>query len=158
MAYATSPDLTTAYSASLLGRLCVRADDPVPVDPTVQDARVAAALDGASGVMDGYFQSGYNVPVQTSIPSGLTSLRDCCCVLAIAVLVGQKGYVRGSEDESLILRAEVWRAWLRDVAKGIVQIPGASAFDASSDGSAPRLPFIVSSKCRFIRNVDRRFR
>jgi phage gp36-like protein len=158
MAYATSSDLTNAYSASLLGRLCVRADDPVPLDPAVQAARVAAALDGGSGVMDGYFQAGYNVPVQTAVPSGLTSLRDCCCVLAVATLVGQKGYVRGSEDESLMIRAETWRAWLRDVSKGIVQIPGASASDANSTGSAPRTAFLVSSKSRYIRNVDRRFR
>lgn len=158
MAYATQAELVTAYSASLLERLCIRADDPTPLDPTVQAARITAALDEASGLMDGYFQSGYSVPVQTAIPSGLTSLRNCACVLAISALVRQKGYVRGSEDESLVISADTWRGWLRDVAKGVVQIPGASAFDTSSTGSAPRQSFLVHSKRPFVPGVDFRFR
>ena len=158
MSYATITDLEAAYSVALFGRLCVRTDDPDPVPGPTIILRQQAALDEAAGVMDGYFQPSYSVPVMTSVPSGLSSLRGCCCVLAVAVLVGQKGYVRGSEDESLILRAEVWRSWLRDVSAGKVQIPGASATDASNAGSAPRKDHFVMSKRHAIHDLDRRYR
>lgn len=157
MAYATTRDLADAYSTALLGRLCVRSDDSIPMDPALIASRTQAALDEAAGLMDGYFQPCYSVPVQTAIISGITSLRGCACVLAVASLVRQKGYVRGSEDESLIVAAETWRSWLRDVSKGVVQIPGASAFDGVTAGSAPRQAYLVSSKRPFVPGVDRRF-
>ena len=159
MAYATITDLETTYSVSLFLRLCVRADDPSPVDPTLVAARKTAALEEASGFMDSYFQVCYNVPVQTTIDSALATLRNCCCVLAVASLVRQKGYVRGSEDESLIIAQDSWRSWLRDVSKGSSQVPGASATDASlaPGGSAPRQSFFVASERREVRGLNRRF-
>ena len=159
MAYATITDLENAYSVSLFLRLCVRADDPDPVDPTLVASRKTAALSDASGLMDSYFQVCYNVPVQTAVDSALATLRNCCCVLAVASLVRQKGYVRGSEDESLIIAQDSWRSWLRDISKGAGQIPGASATDGSlaPGSSAPRESFYVASERRQVPHLNRRF-
>jgi phage gp36-like protein len=160
MAYATQADLETRYSSSLLRRLATRADDsPLPIADDTLALRVTAALEEASGLMDGYFQPCYYVPVSTTNLSGLALLVNCCAVLAVASLVRQHGYVAKSEDESLVVSAETWRSWLRDTAKGVVQIPGASATDSnpSSDQSSPRSSFQAHSAPPAFRGLDYRY-
>ena len=145
--YCSIAELDDAYGQNLFERLCVRSDETSPVAPATIQARKQAALDEASGYMDGYFQPAYYIPVQTTQPSGLANLRQCCGVLAVASLVRQKGYVARSEDESLVIAADPWRKWLRDVAAGVVQIPGASQFDGQSHpgASAPRVGMVFKS-------------
>lgn len=141
MAYATQTDLETRYSVALLRRLATRADDdPLPIADATLATRVAAALEEASGLMDGYFQPCYHVPIATTNEAGLSVLLSCCAVMTVASLVRQHGWVAKSEDESLVLAAEYWKGWLRDTSKGLVQIPGASATDEnpSRSQSAPR--------------------
>lgn len=159
MAYSTLTEFADVYGSSLLERICTRADDPADVPQPLIDARATAALDEASAFMDAYFQPSYFVPVVTTNASGLLSLRNCCHVLAMAALVRYKGYVAKSEDESLVIAADIWRGWLKEIARGGAQIPGASASDAAPgpNVSAPRNAMIFKSEEAFIPSFNERY-
>lgn len=160
MAYATITDLQAAYSDSLLSRLAVRSDDPDPLPSGTRDARVNLCLDNSSGLMDSYFQSGYYTPIVTTFAAALQVLRNCCMVLTVADLVRQKGYVARSEDESLVIAADPWRKWLRDIQEGKAQIPGASllAGPSTPGAAAPRTSFVAISMPPDVFALNNRFR
>lgn len=159
MAYSTLANFANVYGQSLLNRICTRADDDDPIPPLLVDARASDALDEASAFMDGYFQPSYFVPVVTTNASALLTFRNCCHVLAMAALVRYKGFVAKSEDESLIVAADIWRGWLKEIARGTAQIPGASALDATPGpgSSAPRNAMVFISEQAFIPNFNERF-
>lgn len=155
MAYSTFADLVSSYGLPLLERLSARADDVDPIDPTLVSDRVAMALEDAAGFMDGYFQGLYSIPVLTAAPSGVSSLRACCSAVTISTLVNQKGYVRNSEDESLVLAGDRWKNWLKDVAKGLVTIPGSGQISPAPTDSAPPVNFVTFSKATMYPTMDR---
>lgn len=146
MAYSTYLQLVESYGASLLTRLASRRDDPSTLDPAVVEARCLAALEEASGFMDGFFQTVHVVPVVTTVASGLSLLRNCCEQIAISYLVLRRGYLPRSEDETLVLAQDRWRAFLRDVSSGKATIPGVAASDAAAAGSLPSDGFFIGSE------------
>ncbi len=146
MAYSTYAQIVDTYGLPLITRLASRRDDHSPLDVAVVTTRVTAALEEASGFMDGFFQMVHAVPVQTTVASGISLLRSCCEQLAIAFLVVHRGYIRNSEDESLVLAQDRWRSFLQRVADGKATIPGIGESDLSGLGSQPSQGFYVSSE------------
>lgn len=157
MSYATIADLQDAYSDALLIRLAMRSDDPTPLPDPTRDSRIQLCLDNASGLMDSYFQTAYSVPFVTTFPAALMVLRNCCMNLAIADLVRQHGYVARSEDESLVIAADVWRKWLRDIQEGKAQLPGASLLQPALDAAAPRRGLVVASYPHDVYGLNHRY-
>lgn len=155
MAYATLAQLQTSYSRDLLARLATRSGDDLVPDDTTIDLRCQAALDASTGVMDGFLALVYAVPVSSPLATVMDALRACCCALAIADLVLQKGYVVGSEDEQLVGAASKhWTNWLQRLASGKAVLPGASSVPADG-GIAPADGFFVQSEPAFFAPVDR---
>lgn len=154
MAYSTYAQIVDTYGLSLITRLASRRDDPSPLDVAVVTARVTAALEEASGFMDGFFQMVHAVPVQTTVASGISLLRSCCEQISIAFLVTHRGYLRNSEDETLVMAQDRWRSFLQRVADGKATIPGIGESDLSGLGSQPPQGFYVSSEEPFFPPVS----
>lgn len=140
MPYATLANLVESYNQDLLDRLATRAgEDGTAVDhPAKVSARATQQLLAASGTIDGYLQSRYAVPVVTPSLSFRAALQECCCAIAVANLVMQKGFLAESEDESLIafVQKRYFNApngWLYQIGKGIIVIPGAVS-DVTEEG------------------------
>lgn len=149
MAYSTYALMVESYGASLLDRLCTRRDDATPIDPVLVQSRVLASLEESAGFMDGFFQMIHTVPVMTTSVSGIALLRNCCEQIAVSFLVTRRGYVPRSEDETLVIALDRWRAFLRNVADGKATIPGISASDVAANGSAPEQSLFVISEPTF---------
>lgn len=157
MAYSTFAQLVETYGSPLLTRLASRRDDPSNIDPLVVESRCVAALDQASGFMDGFIQVSHSVPVVTTVAPGIALLRSCCEEVAISYLVTRRGYLPRSEDETLVLNQDRWRSFLRDVSSGRATIPGIAESDASSGGSAPAESFAVASEEPFFPEASKFF-
>jgi phage gp36-like protein len=88
MAYATAADLITRYDRNLIADLA--GDDGTPADP-LTSARVAAALEAASGEIDAACRlGGRYLPSELAALGGADAafLRDITCQLAMLRLVG----------------------------------------------------------------------
>lgn len=156
MAYATFAQFITLYSRGLLDRVCTRAGDvDLNVTPDTE-GRAGMALDSASGVMDSFFVGVYPVPLSVTYPSTLATLRNCCCALAIAELIIQRGYTVGSEDEQLVIQSRrQWLDWLSSVRNGKTQLPGVSTEQVDPDQLVPADGFFVTSEPAFFPPADR---
>lgn len=154
MSYCSYSDFGLIYSAGLLERLCTRAGDIDQATPVEVEARSQMALDSSSGLMDSFFLNVYPVPLSTTFPGTLATLRNCNAALAISELVIQKGYIQGSEDEQLVSSRRVWLDWLSSVRNGKTSIPGVSTTPGADQASAPE-SFVVLSEPAFFPSADR---
>lgn len=154
MSYCSFSDFGTIYSAGLLERLCTRAGDIDQATPVEVEARSQMALDSAAGLMDSFFVGVYPVPLQTTFPGTLATLRNCNAALAISELVVQKGYIQGTEDEQLVTTRRVWLDWLASVRNGKTAVPGVSTTPGADQVAGPDA-FFVSSEEAFFPAADR---
>lgn len=155
MAYSTYAQTVNSYGLPLLERLCTRRDDATPIASTLVQLRVNAALEEASGFMDGFFQVVHTVPVVTISASGLALLRSCCEQVAISFLVTRRGYIPRSEDETLVIAQDRWISFLRSVSSGKATIPGIAASDIAAGGSIPAQSLFVASEPVFFPDASK---
>jgi len=109
MAYATTTDLARfgLPSAALSG---------------IATATQEAALDAASVFADSYLRSRYGTLPLTSYGVDLT---QCVCALAAETLLTTRGFdATRANGDSVTLRADNARAWLRDVSAGRAAVSG----------------------------------
>lgn len=157
MPYATYAQFEEAYHFEFLQRIALRAGESV-ADAVVQ-ARCEASLLACSGIMDGYLNRVYAVPVSSPLESTAAALRDCCMALAVSDLIGQKGYVEGSEDASLVdgvakRYLNKPNGWLYLIASGTAVLPGAADTSSSDDIVAPSQGWFVTSEEPFYPPAD----
>jgi phage gp36-like protein len=117
MAYATTTDLTRfgLPSAALSG---------------IATAAQEAALDAASVFADSYLRSRYGTLPLTSYGVDLT---QCVCALAAETLLTTRGFdATRANGDSVTLRADNARAWLRDVSAGRAAVSGGNTTAAAT--------------------------
>jgi phage gp36-like protein len=126
MAYATLADLTSRYGTTEIARLSTASySDTVAVDTV----RVGVALDDATGVIDSYLRAQYHLPL-APVPQEIVS---CCCQLARYNLAVQ-GEGR-SASEAIAKDRDLAIGWLRDLAKGVVQLSAGSPDGLGASGA-----------------------
>ena len=82
------------------------------------ETRIAAALDAASALMDGYFCKRYALPIDAA-PNGVLLLRNLCCDLAMGELSNQPG----TRNDIVVEAVASARKFLDLVARGLADIP-----------------------------------
>lgn len=116
--YATLDDMITRYGMDLVTQVADRADPPAGrPDPDI----VEAALDDAEETIHSYVAGRYAIPL-SPMPE---PVRRISCEIALYYL-----YAEGAPDE-VRKRYEDAIAWLKDVAKGVVQLQAASVGPAA---------------------------
>ncbi len=108
MPYASAQDLADAYGADRVLMLATKDDG------TRDEAKIARALDSASGVIDGYLSVRYSLP----LPTTPATLKDACVAIAVYRLASDPGAL----TDDMRQRYEDAIAFLKDVAKGIAGI------------------------------------
>ena len=117
MAYATTTDLARfgLPSAALSG---------------IATATQEAALDAASAFADSYLRSRYGALPLTSYGVDLT---QCVCALAAETILTTRGFdATRANGDSVTLRAENARTWLRDVSAGRAAVSGGNTTAAAT--------------------------
>lgn len=79
--------------------------------------RLLRKLDTTSNMMDGYLRSAVTLPLAPADANAGT-LEECCCALARCGLADDTDNATERMDKC----CEQWRAWLKDVARGTVQL------------------------------------
>lgn len=146
--YATVQDMTARFGDAEMRNLTDRTQ---PRAGAIQAAVADVALREASSEADSYLAARYAVPLLAPYPERLVG---AVCDIARFSL-----WTEARED--VVLRAEAARAWLKDVAKGLVAlgVPSAQAEPAgatSSDGvafSAPCRPFATDNLADFASQI-----
>lgn len=95
--------------------------------------RLNRALVMTTNMMDGYLRNVVKLPMPAD-DANAGVLEDCCLALTRAGLADDPDNATDRMDQV----AKDWRAWLKDVAKGVVQLVGA-------EGAAPPAPARVRS-------------
>ena len=113
MSYAAETDLDTKWGADAV---TLAAFDTVA--QARSEPRIAAALDAASALMDGYFCKRYALPINAA-PNGLLLLRNLCCDLAMGELSNQPG----ARNDIVVEAVASARKFLDLVARGLADIP-----------------------------------
>ncbi|MEP2707779.1 MAG: DUF1320 domain-containing protein [Roseibium sp.] len=111
MPYASQQDLVDRYGADELIQLTDRSNLPAT---TIDAGVVLAAISDAENFADGYFAKRYQVPL-TPVPD---VLKRIVCELARYYLHGR----RTEKDDPVTRNHDAAHAWLKDVAKGLVQL------------------------------------
>lgn len=127
MAYATGADMIAAFGEAEMIRLSV-ADPMTEIAPDL--VAIDRALADASAVIDGYLRSRYAVPLAAPAPR---EIARACRILARHDLA--QGEQKTPSEQMIRERGEVI-AWLRDIAKGAVELDVAAAPAAGSGGGA----------------------
>lgn len=129
-AYCTLAEITT---------LGINPEAVEAIDPT----RKEAAISEASDKMDGYLGAQFKLPLLT----WGKDVRGCCARLAAIRLLRVRG--TGPEDSQTLEEMEGREtAWLRDVAKGIVQPQVTDSSPSSELGVPSSQPRIVTASSR----------
>lgn len=84
-------------------------------------ARLNRQIATTSNYMDSYLRSAVALPLSADDANAGT-LEDCCVALVRCGLADDSDNATERSDK----QAEQWRAWLKDVAKGLVQLVGPS--------------------------------
>jgi len=137
MSYITQPEMEARFSVADLIALTDRAEPPAGV---INATVLNEALDQASGLLDGYINRQYVVPV--AAPTA--DLKLHCCNIAYYLLHRDSAPEKVTKDYEFALR------WARDVADARIQLPGATppTEETASDGAeidAPDRIFTNSS-------------
>lgn len=93
---------------------------PTPDEKTAAGAaldRLNRQLAVSSNFMDGYLRSAVTLPLSPD-DANATTLEDCCLALARCGLADDSDSATERMDEC----CKTWRAWLRDVAAGKIQL------------------------------------
>lgn len=115
MPYASAQDLADAYGADRILMLAATTGPAGGGQEVVRDdAKIARALDSASGVIDGYLSVRYSLP----LPTTPATLKDACVAIAVYRLASDPGAL----TDDMRQRYEDAIAFLKDVAKGIAGI------------------------------------
>ena len=104
MAYAAETDLDNKWGAEAV---TLAAFDTMA--QARSETRIAAALDAASALMDGYFCKRYALPIDAA-PNGVLLLRNLCCDLAMGELSKQPGTRNDIVVEAVASRAQIPRS------------------------------------------------
>lgn len=113
MSYATEADLVRKWGAEQVDLAAY--DGATDARDTL---RIAAALDSASAIMNGYFAKRYALPIDAA-PDGVTLLRNLCCDLAM----GELSNMPATRNDIVKDAVEAARKFLSDVARGLADIP-----------------------------------
>lgn len=92
-------------------------------------ARLTRQLLVCSNTMDGYLRAAVALPLAASDANAGT-LEDCCMALTRCALADDADNATERTDKA----GDTWRAWLADVARGRVQLVGATGAAAPSSG------------------------
>lgn len=82
-------------------------------------ARLERQIATTSNYMDSYLRSAVALPL-APLDANAGTLEDCCIALVRCGLADDSDNATERSDK----QAEQWRAWLKDVAKGLVQLVG----------------------------------
>ncbi|WP_374653117.1 gp436 family protein [Dongia sp.] len=126
MSYANQADMVARCSVADLIALTDRVEPPANVIDTVV---LQAALDQATGLMDGYLAGQYTVPLAT--PTDDVKLR--CVHLTYYLLHRDTAPEKVRKDYEDALR------WLRDVADGRIHLTGAQVPAPESSGNEAQI-------------------
>lgn len=113
MAYATEQQLDTKWGVDLVTLVAIDAETGLR-----SSAKIEAALDAASAIIDSYIGKRYQLPIDAST-SGALLLRNLCCDLAM----GELSNTPAARNEIVKEAAERALKFLADVAKGVADIP-----------------------------------
>lgn len=144
MAYASGADLVTRFRYQSIAQLVSDGEVAIAEDEIADDARVAAALDDASGQIDAALLAAARY--SASDLSGLTGnslayLKRICCELAYANLLRRNGSVTEAEANS----KEAMDA-LERLRKGVNVFGLADNIDAGlPDSEGPSVQQIINS-------------
>jgi phage gp36-like protein len=83
-------------------------------------ARLERQIVTTSNTMDGYLRSAVSLPLAAEDANAGT-LEDCCLALVRCGLADDSDNATERSDEC----CKQWRTWLKDVARGLVQLVGA---------------------------------
>ncbi|MBX3580830.1 MAG: DUF1320 domain-containing protein [Rhizobiaceae bacterium] len=126
MTYATKQDLIDRFGEKELKQLTDRTNT---VPTTIDDTVVTRALTDADALADGYLGKVYTLPLSVTPPV----LTKVCADLARYFLHGK------AAKETLVEDAyKQALAWLKDVARGLVQLEQAGTPPAQAGGGAVR--------------------
>jgi len=120
MSYASKQDLVDRYGATELIQLTDRNNRPAS---TIDDTVVARALADAGALIDGYLSKRYSLPIAVTPPI----LVRMCCDITRFYLHGKAAEKDGPVDRANTAAI----SWLRDVAKGVVEL------EIGATGEAP---------------------
>ncbi len=130
MAYATETDLDRVWGQEGV--------DLVSIDATIggrDAAKIAAALDDASAIVDSYCARRYALPLSLSA-AGERIVVGYVCDIAIARLATTAGRM----TEIIQKRSDAALAWLRDIAAAKADLPGAGDGVAGGPSAPPISP------------------
>jgi phage gp36-like protein len=144
MAYATVDDFVAAVTAAEAVMLAKSANPP----PAYDEARIQRALDDAAAELDTYFAAKYPTPLNPAPRTAQTA----------TIALARESLDRQGRDQ-VKADATRWRAWARDVAKGLAVLGGgeegvdvpAPAADSGARVSAPDRVFTDDSLAPFLR-------
>lgn len=128
MGYASQQDLVDRFGAAELVQLTDKVNRP---QTTTDPVPVERALADASALIDGYIGKVYSLPL-SPVPAILAKV---ACDIARYYLHG-----KAADKDGPVERAyEEAVAWLKDVARGLVQMDVAGAEPPQSGGGAARV-------------------
>lgn len=104
MAYATPQDLLARYDARTVGDLCGDANTRISQPALATDPNLQAALEDASGEIDGALLQGerYSVNDLTGLTGNSKNLLTrICCDIAFGLLWNRRAWLRGGNEEPI---------------------------------------------------------
>lgn len=113
MPYALAADLDTKWTADFVTLLAYDAQTGAR-----DAARIDAALDNASALIDGYLSKRYSLPIDPS-PGGARLLRNLTCDLA----VGELATTPATRNDIVIEAVKAARDFLTQLGQGKADIP-----------------------------------
>ncbi len=91
-------------------------------------ARLERQIVTTSNMMDGYLRSAVSLPLAPADANAGT-LEDCCLALVRCGLADDSDNATERSDEC----CKQWRTWLKDVARGLVQLVGAGGLPVAAN-------------------------
>lgn len=110
----------------------------------IDDPRLQAALDAASGVADGYLASRFTLPLTGTIP---VDLKQRVCDMAAWFALKARG-INPESNESVKDGYDQAIAWLRDVSRGLVKPQVTDSPVETITNAQTRTPIILSNPKR----------
>lgn len=142
MPYATPPQLIQAYGLKELTQLLADEQDLLTEqlltdaiavagggawtgDPTPEEQAAAVAalarlnrkIETTANFMDGYLRTAVTLPLSAD-DANIGTLNDCCMALTRCGLAEDPD----NATELMMSGCDTWRAWLKDVSRGVVQL------------------------------------
>jgi phage gp36-like protein len=131
MAYATQPDMESAYGQDELSQIAPDGLGGIDAD------RVSAATERAASLADAYLGTRYVIPI--IVPGDM--------LIGATADIARFYLYDDQATEEVIRRYDHAVAWLRDVSKGNANIPGATPVSGDAGGNA--MPVVKASPTVF---------